>query len=181
MSQTNQPMYATPLFSLPYTDKRKYSLNVYQDRVTIEGKYWYLVNKEFKKAKAPDMGMLTDYYGTDKIKKGSYKSTAGFVFAGCILMGVDSIIAFVNSIIDDANFFLGLIGISVESPPVFNIILAILSFACLGIGIAGLLKYRNMIVITFRDRRFCIPKKSVTKQEYNYLVMRLHQLAEECK
>lgn len=167
------------LYELESSESRTYSLRIYRDRVLIDGNYSYLINKEYISTSGEDVGMLSQYLGTDIIKKGSYKKTVIYVFAGLFLELFNTFLGYLNDAVNRVNNVLKYLDRQIQTPPVFNIILNILIVICILLAINGLSSIKKMIVISFKDKRFCIPAKSVTQTEYSTILNMLHSLAKE--
>lgn len=154
------------LYQLLPTDRRKYCLKVYQDKLTIEGRFWYLKDKEFALQKGKDIALLHNYIGMGYLNKRSYRKTIAFVLGGVILGVINSIIEKLSELADKANFFLRWIGETVTLPEWMTYLLNGTMVVCIILGILLFFSKKKVVEISFTDKRICVPQKSLSNAEY---------------
>ncbi len=154
------------LYQLPATDCRKYCLKVFQDRLTIDGKFWYLKNKEFVSQNGNAAALLHNFIGMGYLTKRSYRKTLAFVFGGVILGLINSITEKLSDLADKANFFLMWIGQTFILPVWLDYVLNIAAGLCIVLGILLFFSKKSVVEISFTDKRICVPKKSLSNVEY---------------
>ncbi|MCM1325862.1 MAG: hypothetical protein NC094_07495 [Bacteroidales bacterium] len=159
-----------PLYQLTANNNRKYCITVSRKDIWFEGDFWYLKEKEFVKCSTKkEVALPQNFLGMGYLTKRSYKKTLFLVFAGTVLEAIKLIIDKLTEWIDKANDYLQWIDSSINLPEWMNIAMNIIAVICILTGVALFFSKKKMIEISFIDKRLCVPKKSMTKQEYNAL------------
>lgn len=154
------------LYQLLPDDHRKYRLNIYQDRLTIDGRFWYLKDKEFVSQNGTATAFLHNYIGMGYLNKRSYRKTLAFVFGGVILRAINSLIDKLGELADKANSVLRWIGQTFTLPEWLDYILNITVVICIVLGILLFFSKKKVVEISFTDKRICIPQNSLSNAEY---------------
>lgn len=163
-------------YQLLPTDHRKYSLKVYQDRLAIDGRFWYLRDKEFILQNGNATAFIHNYLGMGYLSMRSYKKTLAFVFGGVILGTIKTIIDKLSDLADKANFFLGWIGQTFTLPEWLNTIFNMAVVICIILAIILFFSKKKVVEISFTDKRICIPQKSISQEEYYELYQTIKNL-----
>lgn len=154
-------------YHLPMTQGRKYEIQVWPDRIQFLGQFLYLRDKEFCSNKgAGTWASPANFLGMGKLKMRSYKKTLAFVFSGVILGGIRLVCDKLSELADKANSFLQWFGRTLTLPDWINFLLNASMVVCLGLGILLLFSQKNVVEISFTDKRICVPKKSLSDTEY---------------
>lgn len=169
------------LYQLLPTDYRKYCLKVYQDRITIDGKFLYLKDKEFIAQNGNVTALLHNYIGMGYLAKRSYRKTFAFVFGGVILGVINSIIEKFSALADKANSFLRWIGETVTLPEWMTYLLNGTMVICIILGILLFFSKKKVVEISFTDKRICIPRRSLSDAEYAGLYQTIKNLSNKGK
>lgn len=154
------------LYQLLPDDHRKYRLNIYQDRLTIDGQFWYLKDKEFVTQNGTATALLHNYIGMGYLNKRSYRKTLAFVFGGVILGAINSLIDKLGELADKANSVFRWIGQTFTLPEWLDYILNITIVICIVLGILLFFSKKKVVEISFTDKRICIPQSSLSNAEY---------------
>lgn len=153
-------------YQLTPSGHRKYRLNIYQDRLTIDGQFWYLKDKEFVSHNGTTIALLHNFIGMGYLNKRSYRKTLAFVFGGVILGVINSLIGKLEELADKANFVLRWIGQTFTLPEWLSYILNITTVICIALGIMCFFSKKKVVEISFTDKRICIPQSSLSNAEY---------------
>ena len=165
------------IYHLPVNKKRACDIKVYSDRVTFEGKFWYLRNREFYRSKASmDVGDIGNFLGMGYLTKRSYIKCIIFVLAGTILGAIKSGIDMLSEYVDKANNYLRWIGQEISLPGWMEMALNAMTIICIVLGIVLFFSKKKVIEISFTDKRICVPSKSISKTEYIMLQNNLKKL-----
>lgn len=139
--------------SLP--DKRKNcSIQVTDEQFLIQGHFYYLVNKEFRKSKTKNGSCsVKEYLGLAALRKRSPKKTLFFLAFAVILEIVDTIAGKINDI-----FFFADTG---WMDYVVNTVIVI----CILVGLRALFSKKKVIEISFVSKRFCVDEKMFAEDD----------------
>lgn len=164
-------------YQLPITANRFYSITVYAQKIVIEGKFWYLRDKEFYRNKEKtDTALIQNFLGMGYLKKRSYKKCVAFILSGLVLTGINAVMEKLNEWTDNANFFLQWIGKTIALPEWMGIVLNVATVICMLFGIVYFFSKKKVVEISFTDKRICIPQKSISDLEFNALYQVIKQL-----
>lgn len=167
------------LYQLSPADHRKYCLKVYQDRLTVDGRFWYLKDKEFISQNGNATALLHNYIGMGYLAKRSYRKTLAFVFGGVILGVINLIIEKLSDLADRANTFLRWIGEAVTLPDWMTYLLYGTMVICIILGILLFFSKKKVVEISFTDKRICIPRNSLADAEYAGLYRTIKNLTKK--
>lgn len=158
------------LYHLPLSQNRECDICVYPDRVTFQGKFWYLVNKEFVNPhKEQESAQIQNFLGLGYLAKRSYKKCVLFVVSGFLLQMVKLVIDKLSEGVDKINSYLRWVGHSISLPPWMNITMNVIAVICLLLGLILFFSKKKVIEISFTDKRICVPPKSMSAIEYQTL------------
>lgn len=147
--------------------KQKSEVTLYPDRLTVDGKFWYLKDKEFCRPNGKsETAYLKNFLGMGYLRKRSYKKTLLFVFGGTILEGFKLLMDKLSEWLDNANDYLQWFDMELALPDWMNYTLDALAILCLVLGLLLFFSKKKVIEISFTDKRLCIPEKELTKTEY---------------
>jgi len=168
------------VYSIPFSESRKYSVNVYPDRVDIDGDFLYLRDKDFYKAvQAHESCRISDFLGIGYLKMRSWKKTLTFVVAASVLEVFKALVDRLSDLADKANKFLSLIGRSVELPDWMETTINVAAVICFILAIVLFFSLKKVIEISFVDKRICVPQKSMTYDEYQRLYSVINDLTKK--
>ena len=152
------------------SQNRACDICVYPDRVTFQGKFWYLVNKEFVNPhKEQESAQIQNFLGLGYLAKRSYKKCVLFVVSGFLLQMVKLVIDKLSEGVDKINSYLQWVGHSISLPPWMNITMNVIAVICLLLGLILFFSKKKVIEISFTDKRICVPQKSMSAIEYQTL------------
>ncbi len=164
------------LYHLPVSEKRECDICVYEDRVTFQGKFWYLADKEFIRPRGnQEVARVQDFLGLGYLTKRSYKKCVTFVFSGFLLQIVKLVIDKLTEGVDKINNYLQWVGHSISLPDWMNMTMNVLAVICLLLGLVLFFSKKKVIEISFTDKRICVPQKSMTVNEYQTLYQTIMQ------
>lgn len=164
------------LYHLPLSQNRECDICVYPDRVTFQGKFWYLVNKEFVNPhKEQESAQIQNFLGLGYLAKRSYKKCVLFVVSGFLLQMVKLVIDKLSEGVDKINSYLQWVGHSISLPPWMNITMNVIAVICLLLGLILFFSKKKVIEISFTDKRICVPQKSMSAIEYQTLYQTIMQ------
>lgn len=158
------------IYHLPMNADRPFDIQVFPDRVTFSGKFWYLRDKEFyRNGNKTETALIKDFLGIGYLAKRSYRQTILFVFGGTLLEITKAIVDQLSEWIDKANHYLQWVDRSVALPGWMNTTVNVIAFLCVVLGIALFFSKKKVIEISFTTKRICIPQKSLSEEEFNKL------------
>lgn len=141
--------------------KKQCTIQVTEEQFNIQGDFYYLVNKEFRKSKSgKDCCSVKEYMGLGTLRKRSPKKTLFFLALAVIL-------EFVNILagkISDFFFF--------ANTDWTAYIVNVLAIICLSFGAIALFSKKHVIEISFLSKRICVDAKLFTEED----ITRLQQL-----
>lgn len=173
-----QGMGYGPCYHLPMTQNRKYEIQVWPDRILFSGKFLYLRDKEFYANKGEEAAAIpADFLGMGHLKMRSYKKTLAFVVSGVVLGTVNALCEKASDLVDKANVVLQWIGEMLTLPDWLNILLNISMAACICFGIIFFFSRKNVVEISFTDKRICVPEKSLSDAEFAGLYQTVKSLS----
>ncbi len=158
------------LYKLTENKERPYSITVKRESISFAGEFWYLKEKEFVKGSGKqETELIRDFLGMGCLSKRSFKKCLFFVIAGCILemakVIVDTLTLWINRVNGYLQWIDGWIGL----PGWTNNITNILVILCIIFAVMLFFSKKKMVEISFKDKRICVPQKSMTKSEYHML------------
>ncbi|HHT87463.1 MAG TPA: hypothetical protein GX002_00395 [Clostridiales bacterium] len=131
-------------------------IRVTEDSFYIEGNYYYLVNKEFRKVKgAKDGCPIKEYMGFGTLRKRSPKKLLQFFFLAIVLEFVDM----VAGKIGDYLFFM--------NTDLTSYIVNTAAILCLLQGVRLFFSKKKVYEISFLSKRFCVDEKDFNEQDIN--------------
>ena len=170
LNQADESAADQILYRLAENGRRSYSITVKRDCVLFDGKFWYLRDKEFIKAKnQQETARIEAFLGMGYLAKRSFKKCLLFVLAGSVLEGFKMILDQLTEWTDQANKYLQWIDLSVSLPAWLNHTMNILAVLCIILGAALFFSKKKVIEISFQDKRICVPQNSMTQKEYHTL------------
>lgn len=143
--------------SLP--DRRKScSIQITKEQFSIQGDFYYLVNKEFHKAKEKVGNCpVKEYLGLSVLRKRSPKKTLRFLFWAVILELADTL----AGKLEDIFFFAD------TSWTSYIVDTAII--LCIIFGFMALFSKKKMVEISFLSKRFCVDEKLFSRNDMDKL------------
>lgn len=145
--------------SLPFK-KKQCTIQIIEEQFSIQGDFYYLVNKEFHKSKTRrDSCPVKEYMGLGTLRKRSPKKTLFFIAVAVVL-------EFVNMLagkIEDIFFF--------TNTEWTSYIVNTVAILCVVAGVVALLSKKKVIEITFLSKRICVDEKLFAEDDIN----KLHQ------
>lgn len=143
--------------SLP--NKRKNcSIQVTDEQFFIQGHFYYLVNKEFRRSKVKSGSCsVKEYLGLATLRKRSPKKTLLFLAFAVVLEIVNTIAGKINDIFFFAD--------TSWTDYVVNTVVVI----CILLGLWALFSKKKVIEISFLSRRFCVDEKLFAEDDINKL------------
>ncbi len=167
-----------PYYHLPMTQNRKYEIQVWPDRVLFSGQFLYLQDKEFYANKGEaTMASPANFLGMGHLKMRSYKKTLAFVVSGVVLGAVNALCEKASDLADKANSVLQWVGETLTLPGWLNVLLNVSMAACLCFGIILFFSKKNVVEISFTDKRICVPEKSLSDAEFAGLYQAIKSLS----
>lgn len=141
--------------------KKHCCVRITDDTFSIEGDFYYLVNKEFRPAKnGLDTCSVKEYMGVGNIHKRSPKKLLQFIVLACILELFDTIAGKIG----DYLFF-----INTDWTSYFVNTAAVL---CVVQGLRLFFSKKKVIEISFLSKRFCVDEELFQNRD----IERLHQI-----
>lgn len=160
----------TMLYRLPIHEQRDCEICVYPDKVTFQGNFWYLIDKEFVKSRTnQETARIQDFLGIGYLAKRSYKKCVLFAASGAALELFKLIVDKLTELIDHANTYLQWFNQSISLPTWMNVTLNVLAILCALLGLVLFFSKKKVIEISFTDKRICVPQKSMSASEYQTL------------
>lgn len=160
-------------YHLPMSDNRNYDIKVYAKQLIITGSFWYLKDKEFyRNSNNSDNANIQNFLGMGYLNKRSYRKTIIFVLGGTILEAVKMVVDKLSDLVNKVNNYLQWIGHEICLPEWLNYTVNVLAIICLILAVTLFFSKKKVIEISFTDKRFCIPQKSMSNKEY----MELYQI-----
>ena len=143
--------------SLP--DKKKNcSIQVMDDRFLIQGHFYYLVNKEFRRSKVKSgSSSVKEYLGLATLHKRSPKKTLFFLTFAVIL----EIVSTIAGEISDIFFFAD----TSWTDYIVNTVIVL----CILLGIRAIFSKKKVIEISFLSNRYCVEEKLFAEEDINKL------------
>ena len=140
-------------------NKRKNCIiQVTDEQFFIQGHFYYLVNKEFRRSKAKSGSCsVKEYLGLATLRKRSPKKTLFFLAFAVILEIVNTIAGKINDIFFFAD--------TSWTDYVVNTVVVI----CILSGLWALFSKKKVIEISFLSRRFCVDEKLFAEDDINKL------------
>lgn len=154
------------LFTL---SKKHFEIRVYQNRFSITGSFWYLKNKEFIRCKGHDEALISNFTGMGYLSKRSPRKCMIFVLVATLLQLIKFVLDKISDILDKLNNWLNLAHMEISMPPWCQNLLNISAVICLILAIVYFFSKMNVIEISFTDKRFCIPRRSIDSNEFGKL------------
>lgn len=165
------------LYQLEHTAQRQYDLRVYPNRLTIDGKFWYLKDKEFVAGNGADTAYLHNFIGMGYLNKRSYRKILAFVCGGTVLGLLNLLFAKLSDLAYKANSLLQWIGESATLPAWMAYLLNGVMIICIILGILMFFSKKKVVEISFTDKRICIPQRSISNAEYVGLYQTIKNLS----
>lgn len=143
--------------SLP--NKRKNcSIQVTDEQFAIQGHFYYLVNKEFRKSKTQSGSCsVKEYLGLATLRKRSPKKTLLFLAFAVVLEIVNTIAGKISDIFFFAD--------TSWTDYVVNTIVVL----CILLGIRALFSKKKVVEISFVSKRFCVDEKLFAEDDIDAL------------
>lgn len=143
--------------SLP--NKRKNcSIQVTDEQFAIQGHFYYLVNKEFRKSKTKSGSCsVKEYLGLTTLRKCSPKKTLLFLTFAVVLEIVNTIAGKISDIFFFAD--------TSWTDYVVNTVVVL----CVLLGLRALFSKKKVIEISFVTRRFCVDEKLFAENDIDKL------------
>ena len=143
--------------SLP--NKRKScSIQVTDEQFFIQGHFYYLVNKEFRKSKTQSGSCsVKEYLGLATLRKRSPKKTLLFLAFAVVLEIVNTIAGKIN----DIFFF--------ADTSWTNYVVNTVVVLCILLGLRAFFSKKKVIEISFVSKRFCVDEKLFAEDDIDAL------------
>lgn len=143
--------------SLP-NNRKQCSIQVTDELFLIQGHFYYLVNKEFRKPKvASGNCSVKEYLGLAALHKRSPKKTLFFLALAVILEIVNTIAGKISDILFFAD--------TSWTNYVVNTVVVI----CILLGLRALFSKKKVIEISFLSKRFCVDEKLFAEDDIDKL------------
>lgn len=149
-----------------FPSKKKHcTIQVTEEHFSIQGDFYFLVNKEFYKSKTmKDSCSVKEYMGLGTLRKRSPKKTLFFLAFAVILEVVDML----AGKIEDIFFFV--------NTDWTSYIVNTVAVLCIMAGLAAFFSKKKVIEISFLSKRICVDEKLFAKDDINklhHLMMKL--------
>lgn len=143
--------------SLP--DKKKScSIQITEEQFSIQGDFYYLVNKEFYRAKNKVRNCpVKEYLGLSSLRKRSPKKTLSFLVLAVLLEFIDTLAGKIGDIFFFAD----------TSWTSYIVNTAVL--LCVIFGIVAFFSKKKVIEISFLSKRFCVDENLFVEEDINKL------------
>lgn len=143
--------------SLP--NKRKNcTIQVTDEQFAIQGHFYYLVNKEFRKSKTKSGSCsVKEYLGLATLQKRSPKKTLLFLSFAVVLEIVNTIAGKISNIFFFAD--------TSWTDYVVNTVVVL----CILLGIRALFSKKKVVEISFVSKRFCVDEKLFSEDDIDKL------------
>lgn len=143
--------------SLP--NKRKNcAIQVTDEQFIIQGHFYYLVNKEFRKSKTKSGSCsVKEYLGLGTLRKRSPKKTLLFLAFAAVLEIVNTIAGKISDILFFAD--------TGWTDYVVNTVAVI----CVLLGLRAFFSKKKVVEISFLSKRFCVDEKLFAEDDINKL------------
>ena len=138
--------------------RKNCSIQVTDEQFFIQGHFYYLVNKEFRRSKEKSGSCsVKEYLGLATLRKRSPKKTLFLLAFAVILEIVNTITGKINDIFffSDTSW----------TDYVVNTVVVI----CILLGLRALFSKKKVIEISFLSRRFCVEEKLFAEGDINKL------------
>ena len=143
--------------SLP-NQKKNCVIQVTDEQFTIQGHFYYLVNKEFRKSKAKNGSCsVKEYLGLATLHKRSPKKTLLFLAFAMVLEIVNTIAGKISDIFFFTN--------TSWTDYVVNTVVVI----CILLGLLAFFSKKKVIEISFLSKRFCVDEKLFEEEDIDKL------------
>ena len=167
-----------PCYYLPMTQGRKYEIRVWPDRILFSGQFLYLRDKEFYANKGEEaVASPADFLGMGHLKMRSYKKTLAFVVSGVVLGAVNALCEKASDLADKANSVLQWVGEALTLPGWLDFLLTASMAVCICFGLILLFSRKNVVEISFTDKRICVPERSLSDAEFAGLYQAVKSLS----
>lgn len=132
------------------------SIHITDKEFCIEGDYYYLVNKEFRKVKKEkDSCTLREFMGVGVLHKRSPRKLFQFIVIAVVLEFVDMLAGKIS----DYLFF-------IDTDWTSYIVNAV-AILCIVQGIRSFFSKKKVYEISFLSKRFCVDEKDFKEQDMN--------------
>ncbi len=139
-------------------NKKQCSIQVTDEQFVIQGHFYYLVNKEFRKSKTKSGSCsVKEYLGLGTLRKRSPKKTLLFMAFAVVLEIVNTIAGKISDIL----FFTD----TSWTDYVVNTVVVL----CILLGLRALFSKKKVIEISFVSRRFCVDEKLFAEDDIDKL------------
>lgn len=166
----NNPSAAPLLYRLPANAHRPCDIQVFSDRVSFSGRFWYLRDKDFYSNRGrSEAALIRDFQGMGYLEKRSYRRTLLFVFGASLLAAVKAVVDKLGEWLDEANGYLQWFHQSLSLPDWVDTGVNVLVILCVILAIALFFSKKKVIEISFTGKRICIPQKSLSTAEFQNL------------
>lgn len=143
--------------SLP-NKRKKCSIQVTDEQFTIQGHFYYLVNKEFRKSKTQSGSCsVKEYLGLATLRKRSPKKTLLLLAFAVVLEIVDMIAGKIS----DIFFF--------ADTSWTDYVVNTVAVLCILLGFRALFSKKKVIEISFVSKRFCVDEKLFAENDIDKL------------
>ncbi|MBE7047610.1 MAG: hypothetical protein E7396_09440 [Ruminococcaceae bacterium] len=143
--------------SLP-SKRKNCTIQVTDEQFTIQGHFYYLVNKEFRKSKTKSGSCsVKEYLGLATLRKRSPRKTLFFMAFAVILEIVDTIAGKINDIFFFAD--------TSWTDYVVNTVIVL----CILLGLRAFFSKKKVIEISFVSKRFCVDEKLFAEDDIDKL------------